>query len=129
MYLLCNIRHSILEKPKSKLEQKFRHTSSIALYYTNLLSRYKELLPKITANLVVNFLTILSIKDFQEIEVYFNYTTILENTAKESLSNHDPTERERFYNRDMAYYKWAEEMASLPLQSQNKNRHVCIFNF
>jgi hypothetical protein len=51
-------------------------------------------LPKITANLVVNFLTILSIKDFQEIEVYFNYTTILENTAKESLSNHDPTERE-----------------------------------
>ena len=92
MYLLCNIRHSILEKPKSKLEQKFRHTSSIALYYTNLLSRYKELLPKITANLVVIFLTILSIKGFQEMEVYFNYITILEKTAKESLSNHDPTE-------------------------------------
>src|SRR5215212_11897814 len=94
MYLLCNIRHSILEKPKSKLEQKFRHTSSIALYYTNLLSRYKELLPKITANLVVIFLPILSIKGFQEIEAYFNYITILEKTAKESLSNHDPTESE-----------------------------------
>jgi hypothetical protein len=95
MYLLCNIRHSILEKPKSKLEQKFRHTSSIALYYTNLLSRYKELLPKITANLVVViFLPILSIKGFQEIEAYFNYITILEKTARESLSNHDPTESE-----------------------------------
>jgi hypothetical protein len=68
---------------------------------------------------------VISIKDFQGIDVNFNCTTILEKTVKESLSTKRYPIESEILQLGYVIYQWTEEMVSLPLRSQNKNCHAC----